>query len=213
VQNRSAPAAFAEVASHAMELIGAEHLQGAVYGRRDAVSAQLRSLGRVVRLLCNLARVESFQFWLHDHPHHGPRAREAAWSELGQRFEGGLDWRGLERTRGRGYLAHPGLLRDPFGQLPYAVALVGALQVWASYEREPQATLERFMRAMSLGWSRDLPGLFQAAGLELDFSRAQLEQLMRQWDRRVDRLMAQLDRVPRSPGISSGLPTRTEVPV
>lgn len=204
VQNQAAPVAFAEVASHAMELIGAQHLEGAVYGRQDALSAQLRSLGRVVRLLCALARVEAFQFWLHDHPHHGPRAREAAWTTLGTRFEGDLDWTGLERPRGQGYLAHPALLRDPFGQLPYAVALVGALQLWSSYGREPEATLDRFMSAMSLGWSRDLDGLFQAAGLKLDLSRERLEYLMRQWDQQVDRLMVQLERGPRSPLPASG---------
>ena len=105
---------------------------------------------------------------------------------------------------GQGYLAHPALLRDPFGQLPYAVALVGALQLWSSYGREPEATLDRFMSAMSLGWSRDLDGLFQAAGLKLDLSRERLEYLMRQWDQQVDRLMVQLERGPRSPLPASG---------
>jgi len=199
VQNRAAPVAFAEVASHAMELIGSEHLEGAVYGRRDAITAQLRALGRVVRLLCGIARVESFQFWLHDHPHHGPRAREAAWVELGHRFDGDVDWTGLEATRGKGYLGHRALLQDPFGQLPYAVALVGSLQVWAAYRRDPKATLDRYMAALSLGWSQDLAGLFQAAGLDLDLSAAPLERVMVTWDDRVDALSRQLERAGRTP--------------
>jgi len=203
VQNRAAPVAFAEVASHALELIGSEHLEGAVYGRRDAIAAQLRALGRVVRMLSALGRVESFQFWLHDHPHHGPRAREAAWTDLGDRFEGDLDWSGLERTRGRGYLAHGALLRDPFGQLPYAVALVGALQLWTAYRQDPETTLDRFLGALSLGWSRDTAGLFQAAGLELDLSRGHLETLMRTWDDRVEELSRQLGRASRRRRLAS----------
>jgi oligoendopeptidase F len=202
VQNRGAPVAFAEVASHAMELIGSQHLEGTLYDRHDAILGQLRALGRVVRMLCGLARVEAFQFWLHDHPHHGPRAREAAWSKLRNRFDGDLDWSGLDRARGRGYLAHSALWRDPFGQLPYAVALVGALQVWDSYGRDPQATLKRYLGAMSLGWSQDLGGLFRAAGLQLDLTAGLLEQLMQHWDHQVEQLARQLDRVSRSPSHS-----------
>jgi len=210
VWNRSAPVAFAEVVAHTLELIGSEHLEGAVYGQEDAIAARLRALGRVVRLLAGLARVELFQFWLHDHPHNGPRAREAAWTELGHRFDGDLDWSGLERPRGRGYLAHTSLLRDPFGQLPYTVALVGALQLWVRYRTDPTGVLARLRLAMSLGWTRDLRGLFEAAGLRFDFGNGHLAELMRHWDREVDDLESQLIRsVARrtGPGIADRSPT------
>ncbi len=218
LQNRGAPVAFAEVASHAMELFTAEHLAGPVYGRRDALAAQLRGLGRVVRLLCGLARVEAFQFWLHDHPHHGPRAREAAWADLGHRFDGDMDWTGpAGAARGKGYLAHRALWRDPFGQLPYAVALVGALQVWVAYLDEPEATVDRYVSAMSLGWSRDLAGLFDEAGITLDLSRSGLERVMRVWDRRVEELWRSLQRASQpvrrlSHGRSSGSTSSASVP-
>ena len=213
VHNRAAPTAFAEVSAHTMELIGSQHLAGTVYSREDAVTAQLRSLGRVVKMLCGLARVEAFQFWLHDHPDHGPRAREAAWSGLGQRFDGYVDWTGLERARGQGYLAHRSLWQDPFGQLPYAVALVGALQVWAAYCREPEDTLERFRQALALGWSRDLAGLFEVAEIRLDLSRGMLNSLMCFWDVQVEKLTCQLRSGPRIPLPSIARRSETEAPV
>ena len=60
------------------------------------------------------------------------------------------------------------LFGSPFYYIEYAIAQIGALQLWMRARRDPRRAVARYRAALSLGWTRPLPELFKAAGLRFD---------------------------------------------
>ena len=122
--------------------------------------------------------VDAFQHWIYTHPGHSRSERAEAWENLAKRFEGAVNWSGLERERR--YLWHRQLhiFLHPFYYVEYGIAQLGALQIWAGARRDQEAALRSYERGLELGGSRPLPELFQTAGCRFDFSRQTLQPLM-----------------------------------
>lgn len=76
----------------------------------------------------------------------------------------------------------------PFYYIEYGISLVGALQLWQQYEKDPAAAMANYKKALALGGSRPLPELFAAAGLEFDMSGKMLHTLMQSVGTELDRL-------------------------
>jgi oligoendopeptidase F len=166
---RDSPAEFAEVASMSMELIGSDCMDS-FYGPADAARSRIEQLEGALRLLPWVAMVDGFQHWLYTHPQHSPAERNAAWLKLDERFAGQLDWTGLEDARAHQWQRQLHIFEIPFYYVEYGIAKLGALQVWANWRKDPQGTLDKLWNAWTLGYSRPLPELFQAAGIRFDFS-------------------------------------------
>jgi oligoendopeptidase F len=60
----------------------------------------------------------------------------------------------------------------------YGIAQIGALQLWRQYRDDPSAALTNYRKALSLGGTRPLPQLFEAAGIKFDFSSQTLSPLI-----------------------------------
>src|SRR5439155_19024547 len=115
---RSAPMEFCEVASMAMELLGAEHFD-VFYDEADAARAKRTLLEGVIRFLPWMATIDSFQHWLYTHPGHGREARNAEWLRIMDRFEGEIDWTGHERAREALWQKQLHLFHHPFYYIEY----------------------------------------------------------------------------------------------
>ena len=63
-------------------------------------------------------------------------------------------------------------------QIEYAIAQLGALQVWSNYRKDRQQAVQAYRRALSLGGTRKLPELFAAANVEFDFSSPKIRSLV-----------------------------------
>ena len=61
--------------------------------------------------------------------------------------------------------------KAPFYFIEYAIAYLGALQLWARVDDEPTTALADYKRALSLGGTRPLNELYEAAGVEFRFDR------------------------------------------
>ncbi|MDA4120685.1 MAG: M3 family oligoendopeptidase, partial [Thaumarchaeota archaeon] len=59
----------------------------------------------------------------------------------------------------------------------YGIATTGALGIWAKYRRDRKGAIEAYKGALSLGASRSLPELFNAAGLKWDLGPTNLGRL------------------------------------
>ena len=55
---------------------------------------------------------------------------------------------------------------------------MGALQIWLQAKQDPKGAIANYRRALSLGGSRPLPELFEAADIRFDFSEQTLVPLM-----------------------------------
>ncbi len=175
---RSAPIEFCEVASMSMELLGNEFMD-TFYQPGDARRARRDHLEGIVEIFPWIATVDAFQHWIYSHPGHSRAGRQKAWAGLMDRFGGDVDWTGYEEARTNLWHRQLHIFIHPFYYVEYGIAQLGALQVWANSKKDKAQALEKYHHALSLGGSRPLPELFQAAGCRFDFSRKTVKPLVK----------------------------------
>lgn len=182
---RGAPIEFCEVASMAMELLAAPHLD-VYYSPDECRRARRVHLEGIVGVFPWIATVDAFQHWMYTHPTHTRDERRAAWNRLMDRFGGTVDWTGFESVRASLWHKQLHIFLYPFYYVEYGIAQLGALQVWANAAVDPAKALADYQAALALGGSRPLPELFARAGGRFDFSRDSLkplaERVRREWE-------------------------------
>lgn len=174
---RHAPMEFCEVASMAMELFGAAHLD-VFYNEAKHARARRWHLEGIIRLFPWMATIDSFQHWLYTHPGHSSQQRTTEWLRLMDLFGSKLDWSGLEDARQAFWQRQLHLFHVPFYYVEYGIAQLGALQLWMKAKEDSHRTLAGYRAALKLGGTRPLPDLFQAAGIQFDFSEKTIRPLM-----------------------------------
>lgn len=179
IWNRSAPMEFCEVASMSMELMASRHL-ATFYDSAELRQATTQQLESIVLFLPYMACVDAFQHWLYTHPDAAkdPPTRDAAWLALHRRFFPTVDWSDLERERAALWQRKLHIFELPFYYIEYGIAQLGALQVFAGYLRDPEATVAAYRRGLALGGRAGLRDLFAAADLRFDLSEPTLHTLM-----------------------------------
>lgn len=190
---RHAPIEFAEVASMSMELLTMPYWDAFYPSKEDADRARRKQLEGSMTTLPWIATIDSFQHWVYQNPNHTRDERTAQWIEIEQRF-GHMghhcDWDGLEDERKYVWQKQGHLFGVPFYYIEYGIAQLGALGLWLmSLEQGEQAALDAYKRAMSLGGSKPLPELFEAAGLPFDFGAETVGRL-------VERVRSELEKLP-----------------
>jgi oligoendopeptidase F len=175
---RGAPIEFCEVASMGMELLAAPHLR-AFYSEADAKRARRDHLEGIIKFFPWMATVDAFQHWVYTHPGHSREERGKFWLSLMDRFGGIEDWGGFERARAHVWHRQLHIFEIPFYYVEYGIAQLGALQLWQASRRDLPATLDHYLKGLSLGGSRPLPELFEATGLAFDFTDKTIAPLMR----------------------------------
>ncbi len=174
---RRAPIEFMEVASMAMELLGAGYLEE-FYPPADAGRSRTRHLESVVSGLGWIATIDAFQHWLYTHPEHTHAERETAWLETYRRFAGDVDWSGLDDYLSHHWHRQLHIFEVPFYYIEYGIAQLGALQVWRNMRRDRTAAIEVYKRALALGGSRPLPEIYSAADIQFKFDADTVAPLM-----------------------------------
>lgn len=174
--NRHAVMEFCEVASMSMERLGAKHLS-AFYAPEDARRAVRVEDEEVFRILPWVATIDAFQHWIYAGDH-TPEQRKTKWLELDARFGPNVDWSGLEEYRAHAWHRQLHLFEYPFYYIEYGIAQLGALQVWKRSLTDPAGALALYKKALSLGGTRGLAALFEAAGGKFDMSEATIRPLI-----------------------------------
>ncbi|MHC4839650.1 MAG: M3 family oligoendopeptidase [Planctomycetota bacterium] len=160
---RHAPMEFCEVASMSMELLGNKHL-GEFYSEEDLIRARRKFFEDIICYLPWYATIDQFQHWLYTNKGHGIEDRCNAWLVVFSRFNKRADWTGLEQYMPNRWQAQGHLYFAPFYYIEYAIAQIGALQVWLNSKSDLPGALANYRRALALGGTKTLPELFDAAG-------------------------------------------------
>ncbi|MEM9166151.1 MAG: M3 family oligoendopeptidase [Planctomycetota bacterium] len=190
---REYPTEFAEVASMAMELMTMPHwgAPGSFYDGSpdDLARAQRKQLEGSIALLPWIATIDAFQHWIYANPTHTRGERTAAWLDLDNRFGRAFSWDGLDEARAKAWQRQGHLFGAPFYYIEYGIAQLGALQLWIrSLDEGPATSIDAYINALTLGGSRPLPELFNAAGLTFDFGPETVGRLVE----RVEKELAKL---------------------
>jgi oligoendopeptidase F len=174
---RESPIEFCEVASMAMELLGARDL-GEFYGRDDADRSYRLLLEGIVLILPWIATVDAFQHWIYTHPGHSREDRRTAWTAILDRFGGIVDWTGFEEARANLWHRQLHVFLYPFYYVEYGIAQLGALGIWRRSLEDRSGAVASYREALSIGGARPLPELFAAAGVPFAFKEATIAPLM-----------------------------------
>jgi oligoendopeptidase F len=167
--NGSLPLEFAEVASMSMEVLSGEHYEGSFYDGEGARRSNWDEAVGNVKLFAWIATIDAFQHWVYHHPDHTPEERADAWLKTLDRFCGLESYEGVESSRRYRWQKQLHLFEFPFYYMEYGIALTGALGVWARYRKDRKDAIEAYKGALSLGATKTLPELFEAAGVEWGF--------------------------------------------
>lgn len=170
--NRNYPIEFAEVASMGMELLGAPYLDE-FYSKDEARRAYVKHLEDMLSIFPWICSIDAFQ-----HRIYQGAERKEAWLEIRARFQGLEDWTGYEEARAQEWQRQNHLFTVPFYYIEYAIAQMGALQVWLNAKKNRRQAIAKYRAGLSLGWTKSLPELFRGAGLKFDFSERTLAPLI-----------------------------------
>jgi oligoendopeptidase F len=173
------PMEIAEVASMTMELFSMDHWDLFFSDKNDLARAREHQLERVITIFPWIATIDKFQHWVYENPGHDLEARTAKWMEILAEFSSGaIDWSGLEYYRQIGWQRQLHLFEVPFYYIEYGIAQLGAIGGWKQYKENKENALNNYIAALSLGGTRTLPELYEAAHLKFDFSKDHIKQLM-----------------------------------
>jgi oligoendopeptidase F len=161
-----------------MELLATPHLATFYKAPEDYRRAYRAKLEDVVQLFPGIAMGDAFQHWIYTHPAHSRAERSLEWVRLYNRFTPVVDWEGLEEAQSAYWHRVLHYFTVPFYLIEYAIAQIGALQVWLRSRNNYGEAVERYWSALALGGSRPLPELFEAAGARFRFDYETLLPLM-----------------------------------
>ena len=164
---RNPPLEFAEVASMGLEAMAMEHL-GEVYPEKEVSRVRRDSLEGMLSTFSWVAIIDGFQQWLYTNPGHNLDERTSAWLDICESYNPGVDWSGLEEEYSSLWHRTLHLFQVPFYYIEYAIAQMGAIQLWLNYKNNQESCVKAYCSALSLGGSKTLPELFSAAGLSFD---------------------------------------------
>lgn len=173
------PIEFCEVASMSMELTAHPYLDE-FYKPHEIERARRKHLEGIATILPWIATIDQFQHWVYLHPKHTHEERTAAWNAQLARFYPEVDFSGIEASRDAMWHRQLHIFLYPFYYIEYGIAQLGALQLYANYQRDRAGAIAAYKRALGLGGSRPLPELFKAADLSFDFSPARIQQTWKQ---------------------------------
>lgn len=179
VEFKSLTAEIAELASMSMELISMDHWDVFFDNEEDLKRAKRDQLLDVLGTLPWIATIDKFQHWIYTHPNHSSDEREAYWLQLMNEFGSKqIDWTGLEDYKKGAWQKQLHLFEVPFYYIEYGMAQLGAVAIWKNYRENPKKAIEQYKNALSLGYTRSIHEVYEAAGVSFDFSKKYVSELM-----------------------------------
>ncbi|MCS6789999.1 MAG: M3 family oligoendopeptidase [Bacteroidia bacterium] len=173
---RDYPSEVAELASMSMELLAL--YPKVFYNEEEGVRAWFQQISRIITIFPWIATVDAFQEWMYRHPHHTAAERQQQWVALYRRFHGDLvEW--PEGTLEILWHKQLHVFEIPLYYIEYGLAQLGALQVWRNYDQNPDRAIEQYLHALSLGYLKTVPEIYEAAGARFFFEPEDLAPLFR----------------------------------
>ena len=176
---RNFPSEVAELASMSMELITMDYWDTYFTDPQAAKRAKIKHLEDILDTLPWVATIDAFQHWIYENPSHTPAERSQAWNRIYGQFSDSItDWSEHEEVKTKLWQKQLHLFEVPFYYIEYAIAQLGALAVWRNYCQNPTQALDKYLNALSLGYTKPIKEIYTTAGIEFNFSQAYIQELM-----------------------------------
>lgn len=172
------PSEVAELASMSMELLTLDKWKIFFTDEQAFQRARFEHLEDALKTLPWVATIDAFQHWIYTNPEHTRAERRQKWIELFNRFSGGVvDWSAYPEALARMWHKQLHLFEVPFYYIEYGFAQLGAIGVWKNYRKNPGKAVEDYKKALSIGFTRGVREIYDAAGVRFDFSPGYISRL------------------------------------
>ena len=179
VDMKSFPSEVAELASMSMELISMEHWQNFFTDAEELRRAKKEHLEDVLTVLPWVATIDKFQHLLYTHPNHTVTERKEMWENTFNEFSSSaVNWKGQEKFKSILWQKQLHIFEVPFYYIEYGMAQLGAIALWRNYKLNPEKTIEQYLSALRLGYTKTIGEIYETAGVRFDFSSEYMKELM-----------------------------------
>lgn len=175
---KNLPSEVAELASMSMELLSMEQWQEFFPNQEELKRAKVEQLETILKILPWIATIDKFQHWIYENPTHSVDERQQKWEEITSDYGTGLvDWTGYEDYKVRAWQKQLHLYEVPFYYIEYGIAQLGALAIWKNSKSNHQKAIDGYKNALTLGYTRSIPEIYETAGIKFDFSDSYLKEI------------------------------------
>ncbi|WGS64879.1 M3 family oligoendopeptidase [Marinitoga aeolica] len=173
------PSEIAELASMSMELLTLEYLDEYYSDPEDLKKAKREQLEGTLKILPWVMIVDAFQHWMYLNPNHTPEERDDYFASLMDRFNTGIDWKGLDKEKRIRWLRQLHIFEVPFYYIEYAMSQLGAIAVYKNYKENGKKAIEQYKEFLSSGYKYPVKKLYEIAGIKFDFSEKYISELVK----------------------------------
>jgi oligoendopeptidase F len=159
---------ISEVAAVCYEFFGACKLDQ-IYEPADQEKASRYFIENRILMLPWIAVGDAFQIWLYENPDHTKEERVQKWIELRKLYSGGfVDFEDCPEHARYEWQSIQHFFMYPMYTVEYIFAIVTAIQLWKSFQDDPESTLTRLHSALSHGASNSQQEIWDKLGLRFD---------------------------------------------
>lgn len=178
VDYKSLPSEVAELASMSMELMSMEYWKHYFTSDEELLRAKKKHLADVLKGLPWIAAVDAFQHWIYLNPEHTAEERRKAWRDNYARFSGkAVNWDGLDDALENMWQKQLHIFEVPFYYIEYGFAQLGAIAVWRNFILDQKTALEKYIAALSLGYTDTIGAIYSEAGISFNFEDGYVAEL------------------------------------
>ena len=189
VDFKETPSEVAELASMAMELISMEHWDAFFDDKGELKRAKRSQLLGTIQVLPWVAMVDKFQHLLYLEKEISNESYVELWQQTAKEFTGNVvDWESLENIFNYQWQRQLHIFEVPFYYIEYGFAQLGAIAVWRNYKLNPEKALTDYENALKLGYTKSIPEIYETAGIEFNFSKEYISELMEFVQQELDKL-------------------------
>jgi len=176
---KNPPSEVAELASMAMELISMDHWDVFFPDQEACRRAKVDHLQDILTVLPWIAQIDAFQHRLYENPSASVEEREAIWLALSHDFsDSTTDYTDFEAARASEWHRQLHIFEVPFYYIEYGMAQLGAIALWRRFKQDATGALAGYQAALALGYQAPIGEIYQAAGIQFDFSVGYIQELM-----------------------------------
>ncbi len=169
---------IAELASMSMEFFTYDGLDF-FYNEEDKRKAIQTHLKGVISMLPWIALIDKFQHWIYTNPNHTIEERTATWNDFFSRFSSNVtNWSDYQMYKDIVWQKQLHLFEVPFYYIEYGIAQLGSIGMYRNYLNDKASTIQNYKKALSLGYTKTIPTMYETAGVKFDFSTENVQSLV-----------------------------------
>lgn len=166
-----------EVHSMGMEFLAYPYYDE-FFTTEDAAKYKQKHLAESILLMPYIAMIDEFQHLVYSGKAQGPEGRAEAWEKLEDKYNPAMDFSDLPEWRRHRWIRQLHVFRAPFYYIDYAIAQIGAWQLWMQSLQDKEAAMQNYLNLCRLGGTLPLKEFFAAGNLKLPFKEGVLQNLM-----------------------------------